>query len=264
MLSAGIAVCYLGAFLLELVRLLRSNRWTALPAGIGFVLHSSFLVQQHMLAAHPIGGSQMYFLASAWGLILIYLLWMYKYPNIPFGLILLPVTVLLLLGGNAESTAIRESTMPPCRPLFRMFHSGMFFLTTLTVTVGFAAGVFYFIQDYLLRKKYLPGEKIKLPALEWSFTACRLSLVSATICLFIGMISGEMLRQTKLPPDRLIAGSHLFLFLFSVLCFMLHFRTKKNYLVAAWTITAFLFLLFVLYVALFSGNAHWNGIKFPD
>jgi hypothetical protein len=74
--------CYVVTFWLEVLRLLSRGmelhviNWRALPAVIGFVLHTVFLYQQHIAAEQPIGGAAMFFLASAWGLIFIYLLWL--------------------------------------------------------------------------------------------------------------------------------------------------------------------------------------------
>jgi len=192
--------CYVVACLLEIFRLLSPNlkmhvvNWRALPAAIGFAIHTFFLYQQHIAAEHPIGGAAMFFFASAWGLVLIYLLWLRYYPNIPFGVILLPLAVLLLGCGRASLlTAAIEATGLSLDSLVKMFHLVSAAGCLIALSVFVLCRLLYFLEVRLLRKKRSLTPSIKLPSLEWSLTVSRVSLAIALCCLCFCALGGMVL-----------------------------------------------------------------------
>jgi len=190
-----VAVCYFAALLFELLRFTHKERtwrlhWGALGiALIGFALHTLFLYQQHIIADPPLGGAAMFFLVSAWGLVLIYLLWLRRYPNIPFGIIVLPLAM-LLFGGGYFSASTFETTGLTLRSVAKMLHlaSAAGFVIALSVFV--ICRVLYFFEVRLLRKKRSLAPPIKLPSLEWSLTVSRISLVIALGCLCLCALGG--------------------------------------------------------------------------
>ena len=194
----AVAVCYFVALVFELLRFVRRVRpqwhqWGVLSAAvIGFVLHTFFLYQQHIVADRPLGGVAMLLLASAWGLVLIYLLWLRRYPSIPFGIIVLPLAM-LLFGYGYYTASTFEATGLSFQTFVKMLHiaSAAGFVIALSIFV--ICRILYFLEVRLLRKKRLLAPPIKLPSLEWSLTVSRISLVIALGCLCFCALGGIVL-----------------------------------------------------------------------
>ena len=188
--------CYASAFMLEVFRLLQrgNNKLYAVNcraffAVFGFVLHTFFLYQQHIAADRHLGGAAMLFFASAWGLVLIYLLWLRRYPNIPFGIIVLPLVFVLLCGGYG-SIATVETTGLSFRAFAKMLHIVSAAGFVIAVLVFIICRLLYFLEVRLLRKKCSLIPPTKLPSLEWSSTISRISLVIAGCCLGLCALGG--------------------------------------------------------------------------
>ena len=176
------AVFYFASFLLELFRFFRRFDLCVVPAAVGFAYHTAYLFVAHIVAEQPIGGTAMLFLASAWGLILLYFVWAYRYPNIPFGLVLLPLTLLLLGGGYLSAVTIKTNGLS-LQSLAKMLHIASAAGFVITFSVGCICRVLYLFEVRLLRKKRSLTPPTKLPSLEWSETVCRISLAIAACCL---------------------------------------------------------------------------------
>jgi len=184
----AVAVCYFIAFLLELYRFVRRNHWGTFPAALGFVLHTFFVYQQHIIAAHPLGATAMLFLASAWGLVLIYFLWTFYYPNIPFGAIVLPLA-LLLIGGSFWSSSAFEPSGLSLHSAAKMLHVASAAGFVIALLTGGICRLLYSFEVYLLRKKRSLILPIKLPSLEWSLSAFRVSMVVAIFCFCLCLLT---------------------------------------------------------------------------
>lgn len=188
---------YFIAFLVELFRVVRwqhCHPWGALiPATFGFVFHTFFLFRWHVVAAQPLGGTAMLFLASAWGLILIYLLWLHRYPNVPFGIIVLP-PAMVMIGSGHHWAATFETTGLSLRSLAKMLHLVSVTGFVIALSVFVICWALYFLEVRLLRKKRSLVPPIKLPSLEWSKTASRISLAIAMCCLCLSALGGIVLK----------------------------------------------------------------------
>jgi len=191
--------CYGAAFVMELVRLRQRGtiKYTIVnkpvyPAVIGFGFHTLFLYQQHVIAEQPLGGAAMLFLASAWGLVLLYLLWLRRYPNIPFGLIVLPIAG-LLIGSGIHWASTFETTGLSLRSFAKMLHLVSVTGFVIAMLVFIICRVLYALEVRLLRKKHSLTPPIKLPSLEWSKTVSRISLAIAIGCLCLSAIGGIIL-----------------------------------------------------------------------
>ena len=189
----AVTVCYCTALLLELLRLVRRRycrTWAVLGFAVtGFVLHSWLLYQQHVVAEHPLGGAAMFFFAAAWGLVLLYFVWMYRYPNVPFGVIVLPFVLLLFCGGNFFASTF-ETTGLTLQSIAKMLHlvSAAGFVIALLVFIICRA--LHFVEVRLLRGKRSLPTPIKLPSLEWSSSIGRTSLVIAVCCFCFSALGG--------------------------------------------------------------------------
>ena len=188
-----VTVCYFLAFLVELLRVVWRRhcrpRYALVLAAFGFFFHTFFLYQKHIAAEQHLGGAAMLFLASAWGLVFVYLIWLRRYPNVPFGIIVLPLAMLLIGSGHHWASTF-ETTGLSLRSLAKMLHlvSAAGFVIALSVFV--ICRVLYFLEVRLLRKKRSLAPPIKLPSLEWSKTVSRVSLVIAVSCLCLSALGG--------------------------------------------------------------------------
>ncbi|GHT21238.1 hypothetical protein FACS189419_01820 [Planctomycetales bacterium] len=266
-------VCYLLAFLFEIAKItaMRQKIYTVLPAAVaaaGFILHSSVLYQGHIITRlgrsciNPISPAEMFFLVTAWGLILMYLYWSLVRPKIPFGLILLPLAVTFIFAGFLLHSEQTTSAVQESPPFLKMLHTVMLFLTFFSITLGSAGGLLYFLQDYMLQKHFIKNT-VKLPTLEWSVAVCRESVHASAVFLGIGVLTGIYLSAGQhtaiLWYDPLILGS---LVLFPFLCVfaalsLSNFGKSKGRFIAAATVIVFLFLSAVLGFGIAAGIAHW-------
>ena len=134
----------------------------------------------------------MLFLVAAWGLVLIYLLWLRRHPNIPFGIIVLPLALLLLIGGHLSSSTF-ETTGLSLRSLVKMLHLASAAGCVIALSVFMICRVLHFVEVRLLRNKRSLTPPIKLPSLEWSATLARTSLKIAIVCLCLCALGGIVL-----------------------------------------------------------------------
>lgn len=241
----------------------------------GLSAHTAYLYFRHSVSVVPIDGADSYFLVSAWGLILIYLYLHCFHAKIPFGLIVLPIVLLLIGGAVLIPNSPEARPLTPwevdaaarINPLWKRIHAGTFFLATLCVSVGFVAGILYLVQDRRLRRKRSAPSKLKLPTLEWSLAVCRKAVGGAILLLGACIFSGILLRPTGSQSqnivswtDPLVVGTVLmfaFLLLFSGVL-SASFVKKEGRHVAWLTFFAFLFLLCMLVFGILSQNAHWK------
>ena len=181
-----IASCYTVALVFETLRLVLRHRWyhsgVLGSATVGFFFHTWLLYQQHVIAEYPLGGAAMVFFVSAWGLVLIYLLWLRSHPNIPFGVIVLPLA-LLLIGSGYFSASTFETSGLTLRTLSKMLHTVSAAGFVIASLVFVISGLLYVLESRLLRQKRLLSPPIKLPSLEWSSTIATISLAVASCCL---------------------------------------------------------------------------------
>lgn len=244
----------------------------------GLAAHTAYLYYQHSVSVVPIDGAESYFLVSAWGLVLVYLYLFCFHAGTPSGLVFLPITLLLIGGAILVPGNVPDETLPgtiaasqaEIGSLWKRIHTSTFFLATLSVCIGFVAGLAYLIQDRRLRSKRAPMVAIKLPTLEWSLMICRRMLGAAMLLLGACILSGLNLRPTPSaisPTDPLILGTFLmfvFLLLFSGIL-SAGFLKKEGRYVAWLTFFAFLFLVCMLLLSILFSDAHWKRMRsFPD
>jgi hypothetical protein len=266
------SACYAVAFWLEFLRLCARKRkefYThnigLFPAAVGFILHTLFIYQQHVIATQPLNGATMFFLVSSWGLVLIYIIWAYRYPNIPFGIILLPLIGLLSAIGyrSASVIAITESSS---RSLIKMLHAAPAVGTMVALSIACTCCVFYLLESNLLRKKYPLTPLLKLPSLEWSLSVFRISCTIAIGCLCLCAFGGALLtfhRNTAAvwqDPIRVGTLCLLVILLFGSLKWLFHSpRTTENRFVFMLVVFVFItFLSILIGVLLSNHDAHWN------
>lgn len=273
------AASYVVALCLEISRIFfRSsvrNAFSLIWILAGLIAQTAYLYYHHAVSFVPIDGAESYFLVSAWGLAIVCFYLGCFHPKTPFGLVFLPI-VLLLIGGalsvpeNMTGTTTEMSiadNLTRRSTLWSRIHAGTFFLSTLAVCVGFVGGLMYLIQDRRLRLKRLPSERFRLPTIEWSQSLCRqaigVSILLLGVCIFSGFLLRALDRDGKAffsPTDPLVFGAILifsFLLIFSGILSTKYFKTEGRY-IALLTLIAFLCLMSMLAFAVIMQNAHWK------
>ncbi len=148
--------------------------------------------------------------------------------------------------------------------LWRSVHGVSLLLGTVTVSLGFAAGVMYLIQSNRLKRK-LPKPRIgiRLPSLEWLQRLNREALWFSTLLLGVGLFSGVVLNMetneqggtaVAWTDAAVLSSAGLFVWLLATACFELLYKPARvGRKVAYLTTASFVFLALVL-VAVFSGR----------
>ncbi len=235
----------------------------------GFAAHSAYLFHRQAILRNAIDSAESFFLVTAWGLVLLYLHLRCFRPKIPFGLIIWPLVLGLIWIGVAAAPTEGADLAPdgavaPVVVMWKRIHVATFFLTTLSVCIGFVAGLTYLIQDRLLRRK-LPPRFLTLPSLEWSLTVCCQSIGASFFLLGASIFFGWLLTPNRQDflywNDPLVVGTMMlfvFLLLFSSTLISRHRKTDGRY-VAILTTVAFLFLLAILLLGVLVRTTHWQG-----
>lgn len=239
----------------------------------GLIAHSAFIYHQQiaLLDGRLLGNFQGVFFIVAWGLIALYIYLMFNLPKSPFGLVLLPLSLALIAGGHflADSTQFVPDSEISIIAFWRTAHGISFIGATFAVFAGFVFGLTYFQQEKRLKKKSPPFMNIRLPSLEWlsnaAFRSIRVSILMLAIGIFTGIVLNGLLIKDSRPGvsvfDPMIIGTiTMFLFLlvfFAILAF--HRPGREGRRIAALTLAAFLFLVFIFVFGAWFRGQHWQN-----
>ena len=165
------ASSYVIAWLLEASRLyFRSGvRGAAMVgfAGAGLLAQTLYLGYRAATdTGSPLASSFDWCLLAAWLLVAGYLYSTYYHPRAAIGLFILPLALLLIA---AAATVCRSRADRPAVGFAVVVGRawGIPALGTVTVMIGFAAGVMYLIQAARLNGKLPPPGGLRFPSLEW-------------------------------------------------------------------------------------------------
>ncbi len=195
------AASYAAAFVLELSRMVfRSGVRGALMLGFaaaGLVAHTAYLYHRAVnTPGSPLSSEQDWYLIAAWLLVAVYLYLMWYHPRQSFGLFLLPL-VLALIGVGKLLARSEPFAREPASRVWGLIHGSAILLATVSVLVGFAAGVMYLHQDRRLKRKLPPPRGLRLPSLEWLARVNGRALAVAVLMLVVGVISGVILNALR-------------------------------------------------------------------
>jgi ABC-type uncharacterized transport system permease subunit len=262
-------ICFAGSYAvalaLELSRLLfRSGVRGAvmlLFAGAGLVAHSAFLYYRAVkTTGSPLSSERDWYLVAAWVLVVIYLYLVYYHPRTPFGLFLLPLALGLVGAGVlADKTPFDQGR---ASRVWGMIHGASILLATVSVLVGFAAGLMYLAQARRLKRKLPPFRSLRLPSLEWLQRANSRAIVVSVLMLGVGVLSGMVLnrvRATHLSWGDPIVFSTTAMFawlLVAAVVGAVYRPAREGRKVAYLTVVSFVFLVVALGV--FLGGQHGN------
>ncbi|QDU59024.1 cytochrome c biogenesis protein CcsA [Aeoliella mucimassa] len=227
----------------------------------GLVAHSWFLASHSMDDVAILGSPENWYLVVAWVLAASYLWVVFTAPNTAMGLFVLPLVLLVIAigeGASHEPFAAQQASK-----LWSNLHGVFMMLATVTVCVGFLAGLMYLIQSWRLKRKVPSSREFQLPSLEWLERTNSRALGLSAILVAGGFISGLILSRIVHGGEanyRLLADpvvlSLLFMLLWLVaaeLFRMVYPSARVGRKVAYLTLASFGFLVITLIV--FSSNA---------
>lgn len=261
------AASYLVAWLLELSRLwFRSGVRGALLVAFavaGFLAQTLYLgYRAAQSSSLPLSSSFDWYLLAAWMLVAFDLYLTYYHPRAAIGLYLWPLVLALI--GAATWFADRQPIAPePASQVWGMIHGVFLLLGTVTVMVGFAAGLMYLVQASRLKRKHLASGGLQLPSLEWlEHLNSRVVFISALL-VGVGFVAGIILNviggKTQLPwTDPVVWSSGLMLaWLVAAVLFNVFYKPARHgRKVAYLTIASFVFLTFSLGMLLLVNTQH--------
>lgn len=271
------AASYLVVFVLEVTRVfwdVSLRKFVRVGfAAAGLFAHSVYLFLQGKVELDAggiwLGNWYGWCLAAAWILAAAYLWISIRQPKSVIGLFLMPVVLLLigagfLLGNETQFSVGRAKT------IWNMVHGFSLLLGTAIVSLGFVFGVVYLFQANRLKKKRHHSRNFRLPSLEWLQWSSELALITSTVLLAIGLISGivvnlikqvdevgQMNSGTIAWSDPVVWSSAvLFAWLLAVSIFNTFYRpSRTGRKVAYLVVTSFLFLVLELCIVWNVGHA---------
>ncbi|MCA9247614.1 MAG: cytochrome c biogenesis protein CcsA [Planctomycetales bacterium] len=264
------AASYTVALGIELGRLFSYATWPRKLkvgcAAAGMVAHTLYIASRATAAGNtsPLSSPYDWYLLSAWTLMAIYFYFEVQYGRAAVALFLLPL-VLGLIG------AAQFADTEPFAPLrasrgWGNIHGTSLLFGTVSVLIGFVAGLMYLLQSYQLKHKMLPTEGLRLPNLERLGTINSRSIAWSVLFIGIGFGSGVVLNLIKHQQDDaylpwndpvVLSFAGMFLWLLIANIFNWAYRpVRLGKKVAYLTVASFLFLVVSMAVLLFGPTEH--------
>ena len=270
-LSRVTVVCFAGSYLValaaELCRLKFRQRFTEIVLAVftvgGLLAHSIYLYF-HAVAPQrtPLSSERDFYLVAAWVLAAVYLYLSWRRPHSVFGLFVLGLVLVLIavavLFASPEPYGRTEATHA-----WQLIHGLSILAATVSLFLGFIAGVLYLWQVRRLKRKRPPLRVVRLPSIEWLQRANIHAVWASVIMLGIGLVSGVLLNSIR-PNERVswhdpvvVATTVMFVWLVIVAVSSAVYRPiREGHKVAYLTVISFLFLLVVLISGLFLPTQH--------
>ena len=163
------AAGYALALALELLGFRRRFVWRPVALRVlalyALLAHTIHLIKNATTnSALPISTAD-WLLWAAWLIAIVYFAALFYLPRSPTGIVLLPIALGLMLSShwaNTEPLASGQSLH-----IWGMVHGLMLLAGTVTVCIGFLAGLMYLAQSYLLKHARSSANGLRLPSLEW-------------------------------------------------------------------------------------------------
>lgn len=262
------AASYAVAWALEVSQVFRpslTRRWLMVGfVAAGLLAHTLYLgYRAFELSASPLSSSFDWSLVAAWLLMGAYVYLTWFYPRAALGLYMLPL-VLVLVG--LAALASREPLAPEsASKVWGAIHGVFLLLGTVTVMVGFVAGLMYLIQARRLKLKRPPSERIRLPSLERLAKVNGRSIILSAFLVGIGVLAGIILnvisrgQSGEVPWNDPVIGSSALMLVWLVAAAIFNAAyqpARRGRKVAYLTIVSFMFLLIALAVFLLVDTQH--------
>lgn len=241
----------------------------------GLFAHGTFIWLKMNTAdgGTPVASWQQWCLIVSLGLAIIYLIIALRRPENAFGVFFLPVILaLILIAMAADDTTGFDKTHTTT---WSAIHGFSLLAGTISVALGFVAGIMYLIQAYRLKHKLPPRAGFRLPSLEWLQNSNRRTLWLSTALLAIGLLSGIIINiqrhagsEAGIPWTNaaILSSAALFMWLIATSIFEYVYRpARQGQKIAYLTIASFVFLAFVLTFVILgdhaSGTASTSGVE---
>jgi hypothetical protein len=234
----------------------------------GLFAHSVYLwlrATQVTGGANPLSSWYDWYLVAAWILAATYLGFVLARPQTNVGLFLLPV-VLTLIGVGYAFRGVAPFPRDRAMMMWGMAHGTMLLLGTVTVSLGFVAGIMYLVQSWRLKHHVRPQAGLKLPSLEWLQSVNRQSLVYSSCFIALGLLAGIVMnaiesrgRGPVVPwtDSVVISSAVLLVWLLAAMLFeWLYKPAQQGRKVAYLTVASFLFLALVVAMLAAGGSEH--------
>lgn len=222
-------------------------------AAAGVFAHAAYLVVRSQAEAAPLSSPADWCLLASLALAAVYGGTTLASPRHATGLFLLPV----VLGLIALSHAVSPEPMAAERAslFWGRVHSASLVFATVSVTIGFLAGVMYLIQSWRLKRKMLPPTGFRLPSLETLERVNGRALGLSLWLVATGFVSGVVLTRLArgaathgLWTDPVVIGLSVMLgWLVVVEVFRFSYpAARQGRKVAYLTVASFVFLVITL------------------
>ena len=234
-------------------------------AAVGFIAQTLYLGHRAWTATLPLSTWHDWFLVAAWILMAAYLGWTFSRPQTMVGVFLLPVVIgLMLVAAVAPRAALFHRDH--AQLAWGIAHGLMLLLGTVTVSLGFVAGIMYLVQCWRLKHHVSPQAGLKLPSLEWLQAVNKQSLIFSSFFIALGLVAGIVLNTIKargqgaaLPwSDSVVISSAILLvwLLIATAFEWLYKPAQQGRKVAYLTVASFVFLAFVMAMLVAGGSKH--------
>jgi ABC-type uncharacterized transport system permease subunit len=192
---------YTLAFGLEWVRLMRSGRMlrvlAPMAATAGLVAHTWFLLARSQEANLPplLSSSRDWFLVLAWMAVLFYLVLTTVDDELPIGIFLLPLVLVLIGSAYFLSTEPNKLLVEnvDTRREWVMLHATLLVFGIAGVLLGFVLSMMYLVQHRRLKHKQAGSSGMLLPSLEKLSRLNWWAVVLTVPLLTLGMLTGVIL-----------------------------------------------------------------------
>jgi ABC-type uncharacterized transport system permease subunit len=266
------AASYSVALVLELVGLWMRFGWHRLVmllfATAGLIAHTWYLGRRAAaLPDTPLATPFDWCLLAAWSLAIIYLAAVFSSPKTAIGLFVLPLSLGLI--GVAQLASRAPFDVQQTSRFWSFLHGTVIMLGTITVCVGFLAGLMYLIQSHRLKRKRPPLIGFQLPSLEWLERINSRSLGVSAVFMAVGFFSGVLLGRMKhrdvsdyIPwtdPVVLSLAAMLGWLVVAEVFRLVYPPARRGRKVAYLTLAAFLFLVFTLASIVMLDSVHGSA-----
>jgi len=259
MLSHVQIFCFLASYsvalLLEVSRLwFRSGVRGMVMLGFvvaGWIAHTAFLYHSAVEAAgSPLSSNRDWLLLAAWVLVMVYFYLACYHPTTHFGVFLLPLVLCLI--SAARFADPKQFAREPSK-IWGAIHGTSILLATVTVLIGFAAGLMYLEQADRLKRKRSSFLKLRLPSLEWLQTVNSRTMLASMLLVGVAVVSGivlNLLNGHGVPWNDWVVLGTLLMFgwlLLHVVIGAFYRPIRRGRKVAYLTLVSFIFLVALVF-----------------
>jgi len=115
---------------------------------LGFAFHSAAIIARWVATGHlPVMQTYENSLLGTWFVVITYILMRFRFPpSLPFGVAIIPLT-LLILGNGIQTGAVLQPLEPPYRSNWLYVHVLFAWFAFGAYMIAFAAGIMYLLKD---------------------------------------------------------------------------------------------------------------------